>query len=164
MGLRKPLVENLHYVARPWDFKSATRSASSFLIRSIVMSRLYSITRFSLKYFTCRLNQPQKSRIRNRSLSSATYPSLRTSPLKLFNLFPAFPPCLLVILNSIQDIVLVQAGEEAVTAFPASFARGSVGGDAAAVGGFRGVGGRRKPAHVVCSIVYRNWSEEVGDR
>ena len=49
----KVVVEGIDQFGRPWAFVAV----SSCLMRSIVLSRLYSMTRFSLKYFTCLLSE-----------------------------------------------------------------------------------------------------------
>ena len=82
-----------------------------------------------------------------------TYPSLGARALKLCQLTPAFTLRLLLVPDRVQNVIVIQTGEELIAAFPASFAGGAVRRDAAAVGGFRGVGGRggpREPAHVDC--------------
>lgn len=66
---------------------------------------------------------------------TGTHPSLRASPLKLLNFLPAFCPRTLVVPHGVEDVIPVQAGEEPIATFPAAFARGSIGGYAAAVGG-----------------------------
>lgn len=68
-----------------------------------------------------------------------TYPGLGASGLELRNLLATLSPCLLVILDRIDDIIPVQAVEEEVPADVALFARGAVRCDAAAVGGLGGL-------------------------
>lgn len=74
--------------------------------------------------------------------TQSTYPGRRTRRLKLRNLLPAFPPRLLVVFDTVENIIPVQTGEEEIATFPAPCATCSVWGDAAAVGGFVGVAGR----------------------
>lgn len=78
------------------------------------------------------------------------HPSLGTNRLKLRQLLPAFPSCLLIILHGVEDVVVIQAVEEQVPAFVAPLPRRSVRCDTPAVGGLGTVGtggGPREPAH-----------------
>lgn len=70
-----------------------------------------------------------------------TYPSRRTSSLELRNLLGAFPTRLLIISDSVENIIPIQAGKESISALPAACATRAIRCDAAAVRGFVGVAG-----------------------
>ena len=83
----------------------------------------YSITLLCLKYFTCittHQSHPDQDTTHNLSrVRQETYPTRSTCPFKLFALCLALLFCQPPIRNAVDDIMLVQACEEAVPTLPA---------------------------------------------
>lgn len=113
------------------------------------------MTLLFLKYVTYKSPQNQSARQppNTPSIINTTYPTTRASALELLQLGRADTPRFLVFSHAVDDVVAVQALEEAVPAFPADGARAAVGCYETAVlrgcgWGRRGLrGGGAEPAH-----------------